>query len=917
MKSLPSLTRLTCALITAGFITSVTAAGKLEGNVRDIKTSTPLQGAIVTVKELNLTQTAGRDGRFFFSGIAAGEYTLSVSYLGAKPKTKTILITNEHTTDVAFKLSGDDIEHIRVVGQQGSLSKSLNRQRAADNLVSIISSDVLGNFPDSNVSEALQRVPGVSIERDQGEGRFVRIRGLAPDFNSVSMNGVRLPAPEGDRRAVALDVVPSDLVQSVEVSKTVTPDMDADALGGSVEVKSLSAFDRDDTFYNISGEASYNNLTDDTSPKFAISYSDIFNETLGVAIAASWYSRDFGSDNVEVDGGWDFDADEGYSPATLEEVEVRDYEINRERLGIGVNLDYRPNDKNDFYFRSLYSQYDDSERRNASAIEWEDGLTSGMTGTAEVKRSLKARTEEQNIQSYVFGGETRFTKWTADYQISISKAEARKPRHIDGAEFEGEFDNIGFDGISVPKIKAHESYFDNNEYELKEIEIGESASTDKLKSAQVNFSRSFELSSYASKLKLGAKASSRDKIAYEDVWVYEDFDEQKISEDDLSLKNFTDKTIDYGLGRFGNNIGSTPIWEIIDQLNANDNFDEIESKVNDFDINEETKAAYIMAHVDIDNLRILTGIRYETADWKSSGFKYNGETEEFNTTKNINSEEHWLPALHLKYTANDNTIIRAAYTNTITRPKFEEIAPGFLIEEDDGELEANFGNPELESLESTNFDLSVEHYFGGTGILSAGVFYKDINNFIYEADIAGRGEYLDFKKAITFINGNEAEILGAELTYVQKFNFLSAPFNNLLLNSNLTWSDSTASISWFDDNQKLSRKIPLPSQSDISANLSLGYEDAYASVWLSAAYKSNYLQEVTEIDDSRYDMYEDDHLQWDFVAKGHITENLTFYFKAINITDEPFYSYAGRRDFNNQFEKYGRTFQFGLQLVNY
>ncbi len=223
----------------------------------------------------------------------------------------------------------------------------------------------------------------------------------------------------------------------------------------------------------------------------------------------------------------------------------------------------------------------------------------------------------------------------------------------------------------------------------------------------------------------------------------------------------------------------------------------------------------------------------------------------------------------------------------------------------------------MESLESTNIDLSIEHYFGGVGVLSAGFFYKDIKNFIYEADIAGRGKYQNFEKAITFINGDDAEILGAELTYVQEFNFLPAPLNNLLMNSNLTWTDSTASISWFDDDQQLSRNIPLPSQSDISANLSLGYEDAYASIWLSAAYKSDYLQEVTEIDDSRYDMYEDDHLQWDFVAKSHITENITVYFKAINITDEPFYSYAGRREFNNQFEEYGRTFQLGLQLVNY
>ncbi|MGL4712291.1 MAG: TonB-dependent receptor plug domain-containing protein, partial [Shewanella sp.] len=360
------LSAITLAIMAAGFSANALAVGKLEGHVRDISSQQPLPGASVTIKELNLSQQAGRDGRFFFVGIADGQYTLVVNYLGATPMEHKVQIEDKQTTQVDMSLSSQNLEHIQVVGQQGALSKSMNRQRGADNVLSVVSADVLGNFPDSNISESLQRVPGLSIERDQGEGRFVRVRGMAPDYNSVSMNGARLPSPESDRRAVALDVVPSDLLQSVEVSKTLTPDMDADALGGAIEVKSLSAFDRDDTYLNLSAEASQDSLTDNTNPKLAASYSDIFGDNFGVAIGTSWYNRDFGSDNVETGGDWDFADDSGFGNAGLNSVDQRDYEINRERLGIGVNFDYRPTDDTDLYLRTLYSEFDDTETRNST-----------------------------------------------------------------------------------------------------------------------------------------------------------------------------------------------------------------------------------------------------------------------------------------------------------------------------------------------------------------------------------------------------------------------------------------------------------------------------------------------------------------------------------------------------------------------
>ncbi|RYV01495.1 TonB-dependent receptor [Shewanella sp. OPT22] len=920
MKKPFKLSAICLALCSIGISAQAIAVGKFEGSVRAEQSKQPLSGAIVTIQELNQSQTAGRDGRFFFNGLKAGDYTVSISYLGAPTQTRKITVTDNQTSDLIVELAGNEIERITVTGHTGSLSKSLNRQRSADNLVSVISADVFGNFPDSNVSEALQRVPGVSIERDQGEGRFVRIRGLAPDFNSVSMNGTRLPAPEDDRRAVALDVIPSDLVQSVEVSKTITPDMDADSLGGAVEVKSLSAFDRDELFFNLSGEASYNGLTEQTSPKFAVSYSDTFNDKFGVAVAASWYNRKFGSENVEVDGGWDLDDEK------LEEVEARNYDITRERIGLGLNLDYRPTEDHDLFLRSLYSKYDDDEVRNASGVEWEDATDTQTLSPAEVKRSLKARTEEQDITSFVLGGQSRLTKWTVDYQASYSRATAAKPLHIGGAEFEAEFDELGFQGTQKPIILANEDYYDASEYELKEIEIADTRSTDTVKGGKIDFVRSFELGKTGAEIKFGAKASTREKTNREDVWIFEDFEDFGVSEELLSLSAYSNSTVNYGLSEFGPLISTNSIWNLVNSMDASEFADDIESKIGDFEITEDLTAAYIMGTVDFDQLKVIGGLRYENVDWKSQGYKFN-EDEEFIASNSSRSEDHLLPSIHVRYDFSENTIFRASWTNTITRPTFDQIAPGFLLEideeEDDetGEVEvireAEFGNPDLKSLESMNVDMSLEHYFDGIGLLSVGGFYKDIENFIYEADLAGRSEYVNYKKALTFVNGNDADLYGFELAYVQEFNFLPEPFNDLLINTNITYTDSNAEIQWFDDGELLARDIPLPSQSDLSANFSIGYENAYTSVWLSAAYKSEYLQEVTEIDDEKYDMYEDDHLQWDFVAKAHVTEAMTVYFKAINITDEPFYSYAGSRRFNNQYEEYGRTLQLGIQVVNF
>lgn len=912
MKQLGSLSSLCLALLAASLaVPSTSWAGRVEGTIKDEATKIPLEGAFISIEELNLKQESSRDGRFFFQEVPEGQYTLVAEYLGGTTYRKQIQVGEISLTKAQIELKGQGVEHIQVVGQRGSLSKSLNRQRAANNLVSVLSADALGNFPDNNISEALQRVPGVSIERDQGEGRFVRIRGMAPDYNAVSMNGTRLPSPDSNRRAVALDVVPSDLLQSIEVTKTLTPDMDADSLGGAIEVKSLSAFDRDDTYFNMSAEGSFDEMTESVNPKLAGSYSEIFQEKLGVAIAASWYNRDFGSDNVETGGKWSFD-----DPAVLEKVEQRDYQINRERVGLGGNLDFRPNDDNDLFLRTLYSSFVDTETRSANAIKWDDGTLPDSPNAAEATRSLKSREEDQSIISIVLGGESRFDTWTLNYQTSWSRGEADKPRYIGGSDFKGEFDDVAYQDQSIPKITASEGFYSADEYQLDNVEIAESNTVDTITSTKFDLSKTWLVAERPVELKFGAKYSARVKENREDIWIYEDFNEQGITDEQLSMSQFSVAEPDYTIGRFGPSIAAAPVWDLVNSMDSAVAKNEIESQINDFNIDEDITAAYLMGYIDIDSLRLLAGVRFEYTEMQSQGSGFDGSKDEFFANNTDRDYQHWLPGFHLNYEWTDKTVVRASWTNTIVRPTFGQLAPGYLIEQDDDELEASFGNPDLEALESMNWDASIEHYMGGLGVISTSVFYKDITNFIYEADLGGYGEYQDFDKAETYVNGDDADILGLELSYVQEFGFMPEGWSGLIFTSNLTLSDSTAHISWQEDGEE-GRDIPLPSQSELTANASFGYENSYVSMRLSAAYKSKYLVEVSELDDADFDIHQDAHTQWDFVAKSFITEDITVYFKAINITDEPFYTYTGQSRYNAQYEEYGRTFQLGIQFINF
>lgn len=815
---------------------------------------------------------------------------------------------------VALAADEGATEHVEVVGQAVSIDKALKEQRASDSVESVVHADGVAQLPDQNAAEAVQRLPGVSVERDQGEGRFVSVRGLGPDLNSVTINGTLVPAPESDRRAVALDVLPAELVQSLTVIKTLTPDMDANSLGGTIDVESLSAFDHEGLFYTGSTEGSYDENTDKTSPKFSGAISDRFSlgdgiDNFGVAAALSWQERKFGSDNVETGGAWDFE-----DGARLEELEQRDYAITRERAGGGLNFDYKPDDSSSYYLRTLYSRFKDSETRNAAGIEFDDARLPGETGDGEGYRELKDREETQEIQSYVFGGERMMGLWTLSGQAGYSRSSEDSPGHIAGATFEGirDFTGTGFDDSKKPRLNVEDAFYDPANFALDKIDWEKQNTRDTEKNIRLDLARDYDLSGYAAQAKFGGKLSRRDKTNDLEAWTYEDLD-TFFSDEQLNLGQFQKGTVHYALDRFGPGISASAIKGLIGQLDAADFYNEEESRVNDFDMREDINAAYLMNTLDVDDWRFIVGMRYEGTEFEAKGTGIrDGDYESIERKRDYH---HWLPGLHARYQLDKDTQLRAAWTKSVVRPTFGQLAPGFVIDGD----EASFGNPDLSPLESSNLDLGIEHYLGRAGVVSAFLFYKDIDNFIYNTDLAGTGAWATFDEANTYANGDNAKLYGLELAYSQKFDWLPAPWNGLLLGANATFSRSDASIKGFDaaSGRTLERDIDLPNQSDTVGNLMLGWENDTLSLRLSANYKSDYLFEVAPVGDRQHDLHVDSQTFVDFSARYFLTKELQLSFEAQNLTDEHYYVYTGRRSYNAQYEEYGPTYTLGLTFTHF
>ncbi|ALH78891.1 TonB-dependent receptor [Sphingopyxis macrogoltabida] len=932
----------TCLSLAAAF-PATAFAGDLTGSVTDASDTRALQGAQLRIVELGRVAEADRDGSFRFADVPAGTYTLEARYVGAEPRTQTIAVPESGNLSVKVVLGTDD--SILVLGQSATQASALSRQKAADGVESVLTRDAVGQFPDQNVAESLRRLPGINILNDQGEGRFVSVRGLDPELNATSVNGVRLPAPESDVRSVALDVISSDSIESIEVKKSLTPDMDADTIGASIEIHTTSAFERRKNLLTAKVEGSYNDYSEKLTPKGSIDFAQRLSDNVGISGGISYYQRKFETDNVEADG-WDVNDD---GQITTEEVNYRDYDVERKRLSANLNFDFRVGSSTKLYARGIYSQFDDQEYRRETSLKLEDAgeitgtgadlVYSDADGEIGIQRSLKDRFERQRIRSLTLGGETDSNGWHAKYSVSYAKSTERENGSIDPANFERTFEDEGLElGLDFADPRrprytlggsagAIADFADPSQYELDSVQItGLSASRDEEWGARFDLGREFVTDGGSFTVQAGAKGRWRDKSYNLETQYWE--------MDDLTMADLVGGQT-YRITDISPVLGKKVVRQFFNanrdafELNELDSL--FDSTVEDYSVSEDVMAGYLLGRWDSATLRVIGGVRYEHTKndirantvtlIEEGGELPDGSEAEDDTVISVPNQfkrnyDHWLPSLTVRWEPQQNLVLRAAGYKSLVRPKLSKLAPRFTIEQnDDNEREGEFGNPDLKPYEAWNFDAGVEYYLPNNGALSAGVFYKDVKNFIVDTNLEDAGTYegIAYDEATIPINGDSAKIWGLELSYTQALRFLPAPFDGLLVNANYTYTDATGHVPIDGDITDL-RKIRLPSASKHTFNAALGYEKGPVSLRLAGTYRSKYLDELG--DDAPEDRIIDNHFQLDLSAKYDVTKQVQLFYEWVNINNAKYYAYnnVGARQNLLQFEQYKWTMKFGARV---
>lgn len=918
-------------------------SGNIKGVISD-ENGLTVPGSTVVIQSLKKGTVTDFNGKYTLVNIPEGNYTITVEYLGYSDLTKDITVKANETVTLNFTLNTEDtnLDEVLITGfGLSGQSRALNTQKNKQNITNIVSTDQVGKFPDANIGDAIKRIPGITMQMDQGEARNVIVRGLSPQLNSVTLNGSRIPSAESDNRNVQMDLIPSDMIQTIEVNKAVTPDMDADALGGSINLITKTS----PQGFRLSATAGsgINFISDKRILNGSFLVGDRSkNDKFGWVVAASINDNDFGSHNVEAEWTDEFEYNAGDEDNLVEVdvnpyanvFEIREYKVQRIRRSFSVNFDYKLDDNNTIFFKSIYNWRDDRENRYRLEHEILDGedigigdfsvdangnLTSFLIeakrqskGGIDSDRNQNTRLEDQRMQNYSLSGEHLFGDVQLDWMTSLSKAseERLNERYL---EYESEY------GITFNNNEDKPLYTPlSGEGSFEDFELGELTEENQYteeKDFNLFVNARIPLSIIEGNegfLKIGAKTRIKNKNRDNDFTEYSDETDALEFLGMVTTRDYSDSDFlagdQYQIGNFASAefLGNLDLYNT--DLFEGEDLPE-EYVTGNFDVNENVYAGYAMLNQNItDKFSILAGLRLEHTSIESEGselvFDTEGDIFGINNVKDKNSYTNVLPGLHLKYNITNNTILRFAWTNTLARPNYVDLVPYREISNEDEEI--YLGNSELNPTTSMNFDIMAEHYFKSVGIISGGVFYKDIKDFVYIFQSEDENGYEVYQP----LNGDDASVLGAEFSFQRRLDFLPGFAKNFSIYLNYTHlTSSTDGIRNEDGEERVD--LDLPQTSPNMYNASLGYASKKFSLRLSSNYSDSYIDEIGG--NAFEDRYYDEQFFLDFNANIALSNSLSMYINLNNITNQPLRYYQGVKGRTMQMEYYEKRLTIGLK----
>lgn len=911
---------------------NVVKQGTIRGRIIDASKQT-LPGASIYIENLRTGVTSDVNGYYTFSNLNPGTYTIKISYVGYSPVEMKITIPAGKTLEKDVVLNeGLELQEVVVGGAFQGQRRAINSQKNSLGITNVVSADQVGKFPDSNIGDALKRISGINVQYDQGEARFGQVRGTSADLSSVTINGNRIPSAEGDTRNVQLDLIPADMIQTIEVNKVVTPDMDGDAIGGSINlVTKNSPYKRTITATAGSG---YNWISEKAQLNLGFTYGDrFFNDKLGIMLSASYQNAPSGSDDVEFI--WDTDSK---GTICLTDYQIRQYYVTRERQSYSAAFDWDINANHKLFFKGIFNNRNDWENRyrltlkdlNKDVNKKKEGAVADNKASVRLQtkagspNNRNARLERQRTMDFTLGGEHLFGKLSMDWNASYARASEERPneRYL-GYELKKQNFDIDLSDIRRPyaSAQAGSTLILNNDFSLQELTEQQEDIVEKDLKFSMNFKLPLVKGFYSNQLRFGAKVVDKSKDKDLEFYDYEPVDEKAFNSN--SFSNTSEQNRNGYMPGEKYKAGTFISKEYVGGLDLNNSSlfnktENLEELAGEYKARETVTAGYLRFDQNFGKkLSAMVGLRLENTYLKYNGRKLtlndDGDPESLTVTPDVkDSYLNILPSVLLKYNVNEDFKIRGSFTETLSRPKYSALIPNVNINNKDNEL--TLGNPELKPTTSFNFDLSADYYFKSVGLVSIGIYYKDINDFIVTQTVRGyEYEGNSYDKFMQPRNAGDANLLGVEVGYQRDFGFIAPTLKCVGFYGTYTYTHSKVNNFNFTGREN-EKDLKLPGSPEHTANASLYFEKGGLNVRLSYNFASDFIDEMGE--SAFYDRYYDKVNYMDVNASYTFGKKLrtTFYAEANNLLNQPLRYYQGISERTMQSEHYGVKVNAGVKI---
>ena len=922
--------------------------GVITGRVTD-PAHAILQGASVELQPAARKAVSDNTGQFSINDVPPGIYTLAISFVGMAPYSKEITVTGGQVTHVEPEMQvAQASASVTVTGEQSlAEAEAINRERTAENIVQVMTAETILSLPNANVADATGRLPGVSLERDEGEGKYIQIRGTQPYYNNVTIDGVNVPAPESGVRQIKLDTIGADLVESVEVNKTLLANMDGDGIGGSVNIRTKTAGDM--PMISLSGLGGYTPIQNGRGMDvLAGTVSKRFgkDKRLGVIFGGSYDYNGRGIDDLEpAPEAIQCDRGNCLSPSanapyygTYNTEDIRLYTYDRTRYGFSGAVDYKLGDSSSIYIRGLYSHFNNFGDKwvitptinSFTTSPTQGGMDGNMSYSTDLRRPIDV------IGSMVTGGSHNFQRSQFNWNISVSRS-AEDQHGYGSAQFLPPSDSplnavqfaLNRSDPNRPQfiVQNGVNIYDPAQYQLQQFDIDHSYSPQVNLQGSADYTKQYNWNGHAGAFQIGGKIRNAHKFSNDDDITYNANNPASLP---LSMFPLEETVTNYYNGTYKSPtaINFNSIEKLYNSNPGAFSIDPIQTLVNnvggDYDLVERIGAGYIMNVISFGRFRLNTGVRFEsTTENVFAPVLSQDDQGNFlgvsSLTKNF-TYVNTLPSAELRIGLWSDAALRLAYGRGIARPQFGDLAPNLALtiaSETGGRNYSSLGNPNLKATSSNNYDLLFEQYLKPLGLFTTGFFYKDIRDpyAVYQTDNV---HYPGFPESFIQdqpINAGSAYVWGWEIAYQQRFSFLPGFLGGLGFSGNYTWTTSaTFGLPGRSDHPSLLRQAPN------NWNLGPTYARGRLTVTMGLAYNGASIYAYNYQDGAPLgltgpngDNYLYPHLQVDAQGSYRMPKGFTAVVFGENLTNEVFGFYNGSGVWPVQREYYNRTIGAGIR----